>query len=257
MSFDNRFLEIIDVLDARYRRSAAIKPNSADIGELSETFIRDALAEIVEGSARAYRGGKIIDSSGHQSKQMDVVVTSRHALKIYADKGLYPVESVIGAFAITTHLTLNKLLGDIGGLASIPVSKPAFSVQMPGLDQHLPQILKHWPTVSPYRCVFAFSGVIKRQWITSLNNLVRKKRVSIDAMPSLIVVNRVGAIHKIGPLQAAHGVHPSIAGKNDLFGFTPFTTEQHVISPLKLILNALNTLSHWQFHLSPNYSVYF
>lgn len=56
MIFDQRFLEISEVLNVRYQRYAATKPNSADVGELCESFIRDALEEITEGSLRPNEG---------------------------------------------------------------------------------------------------------------------------------------------------------------------------------------------------------
>lgn len=60
---------------------------------------------------------------------------------------MYPVESVVGAFAITTTLSKKKMLDDTNGLASIPINGLRLITQMPELDSKLPQILQHWPSV--------------------------------------------------------------------------------------------------------------
>ena len=46
---------------------------------------------------------------GEKLPQLDVVLTTGNTLKIFDDKGIYPIETLVGVFSITSNLTLQKL----------------------------------------------------------------------------------------------------------------------------------------------------
>ena len=117
--FAHKFAEIVDVLDVRYRALGNIDPNNADKGEVCEIFIKDVLSELLSGQLQVFRGGKIVNVDGKKSDQMDIVVCWRSAFRIFGDKGLYPVESVAGAFSVTSTLTKQKLDQTIRNLGSV------------------------------------------------------------------------------------------------------------------------------------------
>ena len=72
--------------------------NPADKGELCEMFIKEFVEGALGDTYRIFRGGKIITSGGGISKQLDVVVCSRQAIKFFSNKGKYPVEIVKGVY---------------------------------------------------------------------------------------------------------------------------------------------------------------
>lgn len=264
MLFAAKFSEITEILDVRFKALYAGILNAADKGELCETFIKDMLCEILSRDLQVFRGGTIVDSKESQSRQMDVVVTWGSALRIFADKGFYPVESVCAAFCITATLTKQKLQEDVTVLASIPSDNPAFLPSTEGLVQSLfgdrkywDLTMERWKRVSPYRCIFAFSGNPQADWRDFLNQQINSGVVERHRMPDVIVVNKRGIFHKINP-STRDDLTDRFAGvgADKHYAYVPFEAEEYW-QWFPLILNGLTGLGRWQYLCYVNYGEYF
>src|SRR5579859_1433208 len=126
MSFKGYLDAAAEVLAARFKGKRWQNQNSSDIGEISEMLIKDFLGEFLSSQFAILRGGHVVRAHGEKSKQMDIVLCSKNYPSIFADKGLYPLESVLGAFAVTSNLTREKLISSVECLASIPTANPRF-----------------------------------------------------------------------------------------------------------------------------------
>ena len=124
------------------------------------------MTDSFSGLARMFRGGKVIDTEGNTSKQIDVVLCPMNTLKISSDKGIYPIESVYGVFSITKKLDHQKLFsvspehgGCIENLKSVGTLKADFRYIYEGSPLTLPTLDFH-KTAHPYKCIFGYSGIL-------------------------------------------------------------------------------------------------
>ena len=84
---------------------------------------------------------------------------------MFGDKGIYPTETVYGCISVTATLTKDKLVDCCREFISIPKSHFNFTS-----DGYLPpkfveESIVAWKTLVPYKCVFAYKGEIKEEWI--------------------------------------------------------------------------------------------
>jgi len=253
MFFKSYLLSVADCLQARFEGMQRKGQNPADKGELCEVFIKEFLTDFLSGQLRIFRGGKIvnIDNDNNGSKQLDIVVTTRSSLKIFGDKGIYPIETVVGVFSITATLSRTKLDTCIEEFQSIPKKNPQFNFfpidSKKGVD--------HWYTHFPFKCVFAFAGDINQNWETELNGMAKEGDTVKDSLPDLIIINKKGMIGKVTP-----GVSKYLTGEVVLdkdFHFMDFGLSDNFHFGFCHILNRLSILSHWQYFMTPKYYEYF
>ncbi len=141
--FADYFRSVSDILQAKHRGMRWPNQNPADIGELHETFVKEVLTKFLGGIVRSHRGGKIIGAHHKESSQIDVLLTGQNTLAIFEDKGVYPVETVFGAFAITSTLDLPKLRESVKNLASIPNDVPRITLSLYP-PSAIPIFAMHW-----------------------------------------------------------------------------------------------------------------
>ena len=255
MFFKEYFLSIADRLDAQFRGMQRPGQNPTDKGELCEIFIRDLLFDLFADHFKIYRGGKIVDVDNHESKQMDIVLTAKNCLRIFGDKGIYPVESVWGVFSITATLDHQKLLDVIKEFNSIPKDNPRFIYRnaiegIPGLEE---QQLNNWINKIPFKCVFGFCGDINSNWENELNQIVARDSCAKNKLPDLIIVNKKGVITKFSrPTMSTKG---KIMDKD--FHYTQFINYKNYGAPFIYMVSTLFALSDWQYAMVPKYDDYF
>lgn len=131
--------------------------------------MKDLLNDLFSDSFKIYRGGKIVDINNSESKQLDIVLTAKNTIKLYGDKGIYPIESVFVVFSITANLTYEKLHDCLEEFKSIPKNNPQIEFYG-GLNESA--TLNKWKERFPYKCIFGFTGDINQNWEDELNKMV-------------------------------------------------------------------------------------
>jgi hypothetical protein len=250
----------MDCLDDQFRGIERKGQNTSDKGELCEIFIKSLLYDVFNDQFKIFRGGKIVNIDNKESKQIDIVLSAKNTIRIFGDKGIYPIESVFGVFSITSTLDHPKLFGKNGIIEefiSIPKENPQIYYINPGLlkysEDNIKEINENWFKLFPFKCAFGFTGDINIKWEEELNKMVAADSNLKNFLPDLIVVNKKGMIRKIHdkPIKTILGL---IIDKD--FLFTSFEQVDYGVA-LVTIINDLYNLSKWQYEIVPSYSAYF
>lgn len=249
MFFKTYLNGLAETLDIKYRSSLRQGINSADIGELCELFIKEFLLDYLDDHFRIFRGGNIVNIAGMRSPQLDVVLTNKSALKIFGDKGIYPIETVAAVFSITSNLTVPKLIKCIKELGKIPKSHYHFGFEKFYGDDFKKQTMDAWRHVIPYSCIFGFTGKIDSKVIHKINDHLLET-TDHSLWPSIIIVNRKGMLEK--------EIEKSKEGKIKIqYTFTKFDSKEVWGVCFSKILFHLYNASKEQNYMMPNYGKYF
>lgn len=223
MFYKSTFISIADILEAKLKAYERDGMNAADKGELCEDFIKDFLVDCLGDLYKIFRGGKIVNVKNECSNQIDVIICRKRTLKLFSDKGIYPVETVMGAISITATLTLPKLIDCCKGLMTIPKRNYRFNMHQYLPDSFKKETLRIYELATPFTCVFAYKGNISEEWINSLYDLAKNADTSFQSLlPSVIVVNKKGMIikkyEKVAEEKFQASFHYVDLSSNDNFG---------------------------------------
>jgi hypothetical protein len=195
--FDEYYNNIADIMEAQFKAHGYTGINPADKGELSELFVKKFLEDALSDNYKIFRGGKIINSAGLTSRQLDIVLCSKRTIKIFSDKGIYPTETVKGVFSVTATLDLAKLDSCMIEFNSIPKTNYHFNSNKIFPDNFLIETQRIFENVTPVTIIFAFKGDIEASWIEHIYAWIRQYRPNPSLTPDIIVVNKKGVIYKI------------------------------------------------------------
>jgi hypothetical protein len=252
MFFKEYFISVADCLEAQYLGIQRKGQNPSDKGELCEIFLKSLLNDLFSDLFKIYRGGKIINVEKKRIKQI-IVLSAKNTIKIFGDKGIYPIESVYRVFSITATLDHPKLFSVIEEFKSIPKENPQFeSINVLGFDEK--EVLEKWNERFPFKCAFGFSGDINLSWEKELNEMVATDSNLKNYFPDLILVNKRGMITKVYP-ESAKTTDGSIISKD--FHYTDFESYPNYGAPIIVVANELYYLSSWQRTVVPAYPAYF
>ena len=252
MFFKNYFNSIAEIINFRYQGSKRNNQNPSDKGELCEIFLKEFLNETLNDLFKIFRGGKVVSSANIESKQLDIVICSKKSLKIFGDKGIYPIETVLGTFSITSTLTKKKLEDCIKEFQSIP-KQPRFFYEGMEKEAHIDEpTMQRWNQYVPFKCVWAYSGMLKTEWVKYLNLLVKKGVFDWNLLPDLIVVNKVGMLLKDQDFE-----FNGFTERLPYYSFEDFHITQNQGSCFSHMLHSLFLASTWESVILPNYSAYF
>lgn len=248
--FRNYFISISDILASRIKAHERSTLNSNDKGELCESFIQDFLVDAMGNLFTIYRGGKIVNAKNQFSNQLDIILCRKRTLKLFGDKGLYPIESIMASIEITATLTEEKLMKDCSKLLSIPKKDYNFHMSAHLSEGFRKESLKVYQIMLPLTGIFGYRGDIKPDWVNVLNKLLNEAdQVGKSLMPMFVAVNKSGFIFKkITPVEKKVTVeylymdfsHPDLHGET--FG---------------RILNMLYNISQEEINMQFDYTHYF
>jgi hypothetical protein len=245
MFFKEHFLSIADIINSKFNSYNRIAKNPADKGELCEIFIKEFLVDALGDSFKIFRGGRVINSKGEESKQIDIILTGKKTIKIFGDKGIYPTETVYGCISVTATLTRAKLLDCCREFMSIPKKNYHFySDGYIGKD-FIMQSINAWRHLVPYKCVFAYRGNIDKEWINDLIEISKDSEIPHNVIPDIIVVNKEGMIEKDYDDQG-----------RTRFNVMHFNEYPNYGVPFAKILYHLNTLNWEELFLRPEINQY-
>jgi hypothetical protein len=196
-------------------------------------------------------GGKVVNIDNDESKQIDIILASKRTPKLFADKGIYPIESVFGAFSITSTMDHAKLLSDLQVFASIPRRNLQFWT-----PSYLsgPDLTAQWLEIFPSQTVFAFQGEIKSEWADEMHDIVEADPAKLVQMPEAVVVNKVGMIQKVPT-----GIRSTSLGRpiTKRFHYVDFTAEGDFFYGLMPTIGHLYKLSTCENYVQCNFLAYF
>ena len=246
MFFKEKLISIAEIIDAKFKGDATIANRApSDKGELCELFIKQVLIEALGDSFKIFRGGRIVDYTGAKSKQIDIILTGKKNIRFFEDKGIYPTETVYGCISVTATLSKKKLIDCCNEFISIPKTK--FSFRGYGFlpEKYMNQSIELWKTLIPYKCIFAFQGDIKEDWIKIIKETAKNWENIPNAMPDLVIVNKVGFIEK------------KFTKEKTEFKFTSFSdTYKNYGTPLGKLLYHINNFNWEEFILPIELSRY-
>ena len=129
------------------------------------------------------------------------------ALRLFTDKGIYPVETVWSVFCVTSNLTRAKFDADLKLLRTLPLHRYSFYYRA---EPEVKCVADGTHTVARFdagdychrrsrygtvRCIFGFNGTINEQWADELNSMLTANAVQREHLPDIVVVNKVGMIY--------------------------------------------------------------
>jgi len=247
MFFKDHFLSIADIIDSKLKAYEKTAINPADKGELCEIFMKEFLIDSLNDSFKIFRGGRIVDSYGNSSKQIDIILTGKRTIKIFGDKGIYPTESVFDCFSITATLSEEKHIKCFEEFESIPKENGRFFRDPLVPDDYFNMSKDLWKTLTPFKCIFAYKGQIKEEWIKTLVDKANGHKIPYNLIPDLIVVNKVGMIEK----------YPfSKTDKNPKLHYTSFNEHLNYWIPFAKMLSRMNDNNWEEFSLRPKLEEY-
>lgn len=250
MFFRNYFDSVADILEARLKGYERDKMNPADKGELCELFIKEFLMDSLSDNFKIFRGGKVVNCSSKESKQLDIVLCGKKTIKIFSDKGIYPTETVKGVFSITSTLDIQKLNKCLEEFNSIPKTGYHFIAQKFLPEKFKIETQRIFEDLTPFTCLFSFYGDINVSWIDHLYKWIHENKPNPSLTPDIIVVNKRGMIFKKWKK----------AGENKFNVTYEFVDFKMTTSPgqcFSRILYDLYNLSYEELYLQPGYTEYF
>ena len=249
MFFKNYLNGLSEILNVKFNAQKRQGMNSADKGELCEVFIKDFLNDYLDNHYKIFRGGNVVNIYNEKSPQLDIVLTSGNTLKIFDDKGIYPIETLVGIFSITSNLTRQKLLEDLQLLEKIPKRGYCFHMEKYFGEKFRDETHKVWENTIPFSCVFGFEGELKEIWIEDLNcHLANSTNKSL--CPTIVMVNKKGMFEKFIEKQPNGEIR-------HFYEFVPLDNPEGQGYAFSKILLDLYNLSAEQNYRRPDYGNYF
>lgn len=249
MFFKNYLNGLSEMLEVKFKSNKRAGINSADKGELCEIFIKDFLDNYLDNHYKIFRGGNVVNVLGEQSPQLDIILTNGNTLKIFDDKGIYPIETLVGVFSITSNLTLQKFKEDLLLLEKIPKRGYCFRMEKYFGEKFKDETQKVWEHIIPFSCVFGFEGELKDSWKDELNNHLANA-TNKSLCPTIVMVNKKGMFEKFIEKQPNGDI-------KHFYDFFPLDTPDGQGYAFSKILYDLYNLSAEQNYRRPDYANYF
>jgi len=166
---------------------AGIIDQPSRTGDNREDILADFLKSHLPKSLSVYKGGKVFNLQGHESKEMDVLITNDISINFLEDMHMFTnVESLASAISVKSSLIKASLYDSLANIASIPQLSDDVLQLYPPANEQLGNFKEHFPS----SLVFAYSGTSA---ITTYRNVLEfyKERRSIpyNRYPSAIIVN--------------------------------------------------------------------
>jgi hypothetical protein len=250
MFFDGYFNSVAAIISARLKGYERDRMNPADKGELCELFIKEFLEDALGDTFRIFRGGKIVNVAGAESRQIDIILCSKRAIKIFSDKGIYPTETVKGVFSIASTLDLPKLTQCMEEFNSIPKTGYHFIGQQFIPEKFRIETQRVFENLTPVTCIFAYHGEIQQSWVQHIQKWVRENKPNPSLTPDIIVVNNQGMIFKSWTKTGENRYNVD-------WHFVDFSVTNYPGDAFARVVHDLYNLSYEELWMQPDFTNYF
>lgn len=167
--------------------AAAIFPNSSDVGISREKVYIEFLKQHAPSKCNIFQGGFIFDTTGNESKQMDVIATTDTAPRFdFHNRGgdgksFSPVEGTLGAFSIKSTLDKKELFDALTGIASIPNTS--------SLEGRVNPLHRIWDYDDwPLKVIYANNGISAAELWKHLHEFYAENDIPFSRRPNFIHV---------------------------------------------------------------------
>ncbi|MDV6342285.1 DUF6602 domain-containing protein [Nitrosomonas sp. Is24] len=222
-----------------------------DIGTNREKIVKDFLVNHLPRRLSASLGGQIISHDGHESGQLDVVITNDLGVRFDEnEKTFVTCESIAGVITVKSTLNKRSLIDALANLLTIPEPSPEvlhFKILKPGsvevfLDKH------------PSRYVFSYDGVDGKKCLQYVKDFYRERPdIPLRCYPRGIIVNRKYMISFIRNQTTTSTGHTI---PKDSFFFMPLEESLRGY-PFLQLLNDLSSYADWLNHMHISIHPYF
>lgn len=178
--------------------AASVFPNATDIGTSREKVYAEMLRTHVPSGCNVLFGGFVFDQQGHESKQIDVIVTDHLSLQFNflnpdgSGKSFACVDGCVAVASIKSCLDSNNLVDCLDNLATIPSALPLEKRANP-LIKISEAAFADWPV----KIVYASSGVKSQTLLDTLNRYYQEKTIPVTKRPNIIHVLGQGSIARV------------------------------------------------------------
>lgn len=168
--------------------ASSVFANTTDIGLSRESVYAKFLKQHAPTKCNVFLGGFVFDEDGAESKQLDIIIATDTAPRFDLNnkdgvgKSFSPVEGTLGVVSVKSTLDKKELLEALGGIASIPPTRPLIGRINPQLkcDNY-----DNWPL----KIVYASQGIAPDTLMGHLNEFyLAHAAVPLSRRPDLIHV---------------------------------------------------------------------
>jgi hypothetical protein len=233
--------------------AASVFANNSDVGQTREKAYLEFLRQSVPYKCNVFLGGFLFDHNGHESKQIDVIVTTdtvpRYFLPVGSDqKSFSPIEGVLAVVSIKSALTKEQLFDALDGVASVPL--------MTSLEGRVNPVLKirdyeNWPV----KIVYSSSPGVSPETLLSHVNQYYSERAHIPSCRKADFIHVAGSCLIIKITPGMKSVHKTTGVATELsVGSYHLLTEDCDLQAILWVLNRVQECAVASNQIIYNYS---
>lgn len=236
------FQEVANVL-AGEKSASSIFPNTSDTGMVREKVLKNFLNNHLPKRCEVINGGFVFDNQGHESNQLDIIVTNDLTLQFkHHNKSFNCIEGCNAVISVKSNLDKQQLFEALNNIASVPIMPDDAVNSITHTIENREEILNH-----PIKIIFAYEGNQLETTMSNIREYYDNNDISQRQRPHMIIVNNKYFIVRIegqgGVNRAGQRIPP-----NTFYPMNPLNVGAFaLLSMIGKIQTAANVNSHMLF----------